>query len=158
MDMLVKLYDLPDNRSRAAGLSALGVRVRRGMAHERAVVTDWVARNFGAGAPGWVSEAGVAFSRVPATCFIATADGDVIGFCCYDCTCLGFIGPIGVADDWRTRGVGEALLLSALHAMQIAGYGYAIIGYVGSPGFFARAANAIEISGSDPGVYVDGLR
>ncbi len=158
MDMLVKLYDLPDNRSRAARIAELGVRVRRGMAYERAVVTEWVASNFGAGAPGWVSEAGVAFSHVPATCFTATAEGGVIGFCCYDCTCLGFIGPIGVADDWRTRGVGETLLLSALNAMRSAGYGYAIIGHVGSPNFFARAANAVEISGSDPGVYADGLR
>ena len=37
--------------------------------------------------------------------------------------------------------------------MRSAGYGYAIVGGVGAPGFFQRVAAAVEIEGSTPGLY-----
>ena len=84
--------------------------------------------------------------------------GQVIGFACFDATCRGFFGPIGVADEARRRGVGRALLLATLHAMSAAGYAYAIIGGAGEPLFFAKTVGAVEIPDSTPGIYRDRLR
>ena len=53
----------------------------------------------------------------------------------------------------RQRGIGRALLLSALHAMRAEGYAYGIIGWASSVDFYRRAVGAIEIAGSEPGIY-----
>ena len=48
-----------------------------------------------------------------------------------------------------------ALLFKALEAQREAGYAYAFIGGVGPKEFYAKTVGAIEIPGSDPGIYVD---
>ena len=53
---------------------------------------------------------------------------EIVGFACYDATCMNFFGPTGVKESERGKGVGKALLLAALHAMKEQGYAYAIIG------------------------------
>ncbi|MCP5287873.1 MAG: hypothetical protein H6931_01950 [Burkholderiaceae bacterium] len=68
------------------------------------------------------------------------------------------VGPIGVADAARGRGVGAALLRACLHDMHAAGYAYAVAGGVGAPGFFRRVAGAVEIADSSPGPYAGMLR
>ena len=145
-----------DNQQDAELLRDAGVR--RAMAYEKKPVADWVRQVFGTAAPGWVDECEVAFSRVPVACYIAVAESAIIGFVCHDCTSRNFLGPIGVAEGSRRSGVGTLLLLTALQAMRNQGYGYAIIGQVGSPGFFSTTVAAIEIPQSDSGVYPPRLK
>ena len=145
MDMLIRLYDLP------AAQAVPDIVVRRAMAFEASQICDWVSRTFRS--QGWVDETRTALAHTPANCFVAMSDGALCGFCCYDTTCLGFVGPVGIAADRRGQGIGQAVLLTALNAMRSAGYGYAVAGMVGAPEFFAQTARATPIDGSDPGVY-----
>ena len=154
-DLLVKLYELPDDRLLVAGLADAGIIIRRAMAYEKFQVVDWVRVHFGT---GWAGECDVAFANTPISCFIATADGSVAGFACHDSTMKNFFGPIGVAEDFRHRGIGTALLLRCLHSMAAAGYAYGVIGGAGNVDFYARTVNAVEIPGSSPGVYRDKLQ
>ena len=154
-DMLVRLYDLPEVQPCIDALAAEGVGVRHAMAYEKHTVTDWVRLHFG---PTWASEAEVAFANHPVSCFIATHDGHVLGFACYDSTCRNFFGPTGVAESARGRGIGKALFLACLHAMRAGGYAYAVIGGAGPGEFYRKAAGAIEIPDSSPGIYGDQLK
>ena len=99
------------------------------------------------------AEVETAFAQVPVTLFIAVRDDTILGFACYDVTCRNFFGPEGVAASERGRGIGRALLLSALHAQRALGYAYAIIGGVGPAEFYAKTVGAIAIPGSTPGIY-----
>jgi len=146
-DLLVKLYALPLERGVA------GVDVRRALAPEKRAVVQWVGATFGG---HWASECDVAFSGHPISCHVAIASEAVIGFACWDATARGFFGPEGVAEAWRGKGVGGALLLQCLHAMLAHGYGYAIIGGVGPRAFYERVVPVMEIPGSSPGIY-DGM-
>jgi predicted GNAT family acetyltransferase len=105
--------------------------------------------------PKWVSEAKVAFSRQPVSAFMATREKEILGFACYDTTGKGYFGPTGVAEGERGSGLGKALLYKALEAMREEGYAYAIIGGVGPREFYEKACGAIEIPGSDPGIFAD---
>jgi predicted N-acetyltransferase YhbS len=66
---------------------------------------------------------------------------------------LGFFGPGGVAESYRAKGIGAALLMSCLLDMRLKGYGYAIIGDVGPVEFYRKVVGAIEIPDSTPGFY-----
>ena len=152
MDMLIKLYDLPAVDSTSRRPDAL---CRKPLAPEHFLIADWVAHEFSA---GWASEAQAALSNRPVSLYVALQGGSLAGFCCYDATARGFVGPIGVATNLRRGGVGAALLRACLHDMRSVGYAYAIAGAVGAPEFFRSVAGAIEIEGSTPGVYRDMLR
>ena len=145
-DMLVKLYDLPVNERKIPS----NVEVRRALALEKYLVYEWVDRTFNT---GWASECGISFSRQPIGCFIATLNETVIGFCCYDSTSRGVVGPMGVAEAQRGNNIGSMLLLAALSDMRAKGYAYAILGWVGPEKFFKRIAGATAIEGSEPGIY-----
>ncbi|HVO83152.1 MAG TPA: GNAT family N-acetyltransferase [Syntrophobacteria bacterium] len=153
-DMLVKLYDLPELEPVVRTLRDQGVLLRRAKPSEKHLIVQWARRTFGA---GWASECEVAFANKPVSCFIATGNGEIVGFCCYESTCRNFFGPMGVAESHRGRGVGRALTLSSLQAMAQMGYAYAIIGGVGPADFYAKVAGAVEIEGSSPGIYRDRL-
>ncbi|MBI3157660.1 MAG: GNAT family N-acetyltransferase [Burkholderiales bacterium] len=159
--------------------------VRKPIGPEHDLTVAWVARSFG---PGWASEVRVALDPRPVTLFVAVGsypadpaafaaqagvppDGTtteraaqpsqapaLLGFACYDATARGMVGPIGVADAARGRGVGAALLRACLRDMHAAGYAYAVAGGVGAPGFFRRVAGAVEIPDSSPGPYAGMLR
>jgi GNAT superfamily N-acetyltransferase len=133
MDMLVKLYDLPDSSGIFAGLARDGIAVRRAMAPDRHKV--------------------VAFARAPITCFIAARGRDLIGFANHDATCPNFFGPTGVLASARNKGVGKALLFTCLENMRAQGFAYAIIGGVGPAEFYAKTVGAVAIEGSAPGIY-----
>ena len=148
--MLIKLYDRPFMPPVAPG-----VINRKPIGAEYDLVVDWVKTQFG---PGWASEARAALIQRPAGIYIALDDAALIGFCCHNATALGFVGPIGVAESCRGRGVGAALLLSCLYDMRAMGYAYAVAGAVGAPDFFRRVAGATEIEGSTPGLYRGMLR
>ncbi len=84
MDMLVKLYALPDSRDVFGRLQKAGVTTRRALAPEKHKVIAWVREHF---SEAWASEAEVAFSRQPISCFIAIRQKNIIGFACHDATC-----------------------------------------------------------------------
>jgi ribosomal protein S18 acetylase RimI-like enzyme len=152
IDMLVRLYDLPDSSELYHSTVAQGVTLRRARAFEKHTVAEFAKTHF---SPKWVSEVEVAMSRQPIACFIATRDKQILGFACYDTTQRGFFGPTGVSEDARGLGLGKALLFKALEGLRDIGYAYAIIGGVGPKEFYAKTCGAIEIPGSDPGTYVD---
>ena len=91
-DMLVKLYDLPNNCEELQELSKT-ISFRRPLAAEKSLVNKWVKNEFG---DGWESEVDVSFSRKPITTFIAIQDGKILGFATYDAAYLNFLGPMGV--------------------------------------------------------------
>ena len=152
IDMLVRLYDLPDSTGLYAKVASTGVTLRRARAFEKHTVAGFARTNF---SEKWASEVDVALSRQPVACFIATRDRQILGFACFDTTQRGFFGPTGVLEEARGLGLGKALLFKALEGLSEIGFAYAIIGGVGPKDFYANACGAIEIPGSDPGTYTD---
>ncbi len=145
-DLLVPLYNLPSRPVME------GFVVETPLPHESPVLLEFVEKNFGG---GWRAEVSMAFTRVPPRIKAAadSSTGRLLGFCCWDCTALGFLGPVGVMKEARGRGVGGALVLSVLHSMAEAGYGYAVVGGAGPVDFFRSICDARVIPGSDPGLY-----
>lgn len=152
IDMLVRLYDLPNSSDLYQQVAASGVTVRKARAFEKHTVAAFAKDYF---SPKWVSEIEVAMSHQPITCFIATRDKEILGFACYDTTHKGFFGPTGVSEAARGLGLGKALLMKSLESLKESGYAYAIIGGVGPKEFYSKTCGAIEIPGSDPGTYTD---
>jgi len=153
-DLLVRLYDLPhfDAEEKVA---AAGITVRRAIPPERELILDWIAAQF---SRGWASEAAVALSSLPVTCWVAVKDGELLGFACHDATAKSFFGPTGVSEDARGQGIGEALLIATLKGMREAGYAYAVIGDPGPVAFYQKRLDAVEIPKSKPGIYSGMLR
>src|SRR6185436_13390601 len=135
MDYLVNLSLLSPDPQLDARLKSAGVTVRRALAPELELVTNWVREKFSAGCS---SETAVSFARQPNSCFLATRNGRLVGFACYDAIARGFFGPTGVDEAARGAGIGHALLLATLLDMRTLGYGYAIIGDVGPSAFYER--------------------
>jgi GNAT superfamily N-acetyltransferase len=150
MDMLVKLYELPDSKIVSERLLKTGITTRRALVPEKHKVVAWVREHF---SEAWASEVEVAFSRQPVSCFIGVQQKNILGFACHDATCRNFFGPTGTDPNARKNGIGTALLLACLEAMKQQGYGYAIIGGVGPAEFYQKVVGAIPIEGSAPGIY-----
>ena len=156
-DMLAKLYDLPQPRLPDQKVKDARVRIHRPMPFDREKVSMYIREKFG---NSWALEFEKAMCNTPVSCFIAvTEDKQTVGFACYDATCRGFFGPIGVSEEYRGKHVGRELLLSCLCAMREAGSGYAVIGWVSEENapFYRNACGALEIPDSFPGVYRDSL-
>lgn len=77
MDMLVKLYDLPNSRQLFESLRQQHIDVRRLLAPDKHTVAAWVRKYF---SERWESETEIAFSRQPVSCFIAVQDATILGF------------------------------------------------------------------------------
>ncbi|MBM3862852.1 MAG: GNAT family N-acetyltransferase [Verrucomicrobia bacterium] len=152
IDMLVRLYDLPDSSALYDAVAARDIHLRRARAFERHTVAAFAREHF---TEKWASEIEVAMTRQPVACFVATRDKRILGFACYDTTARGFFGPTGVIEDARGLGLGKALLMKALEGLRDLGHAYGIIGGVGPKEFYEKACGAIEIPGSDPGIYGD---
>ncbi|WAC18045.1 GNAT family N-acetyltransferase [Luteolibacter sp. SL250] len=152
IDMLVRLYDLPDGTELYRSVTEQGITLRKARAFEKHTVAAFAKEHFSA---KWVSEVEVAISRQPVVCYIATRDKEILGFSCYDVTQKAFFGPTGVAESARGLGLGKALLLKALEGLRDSGYAYGIIGGVGPREFYEKTVGAFEIPGSSPGVYGD---
>lgn len=155
IDLLVKLYALPDPTHTIGRLRLDGVHIQRARAFEKTTVVEWVRQHW---PEGWPDECEVSFRHEPVGCFVAQTEGRPLGFSCYDTTARGVFGPIGVADSARQRGIGRALTLTALAAMRSEGYAYAIIGAAGPIEFFVRTTGATPIDGSWPGYYANILK
>jgi len=155
MDYLVNLSTLPVDNKSSAAMEQAEVTVRRALPPELKLITGWIETHFG---KGWASEATVAMSRQPPTCFIATRGQTLIGFACHEATARGFFGPTGVDDDARGFGIGRALLFASLNDLKSMGYAYAIIGDVGPSAFYEKAVGATAIPNSEPGIYAGMLK
>ena len=153
-DMLVKLYDLPESWPDFSRLLPSAIKLRKPLGGEKSLVVRWVRDNFG---ESWASEMDMTFSRTPVSCYAAQQDHQMIGFACYDATTLGYFGPTGVAESFRGKGVGKALLFACLLEMRLKGYGYAIIGWAGPQDYYAKTVGAVPIPDSTPGIWKDWL-
>lgn len=150
MDYLVNLSLLEPDRSLEERMRTADVTIRRALAPELELVTDWVRRKFH---PWWSSETAIAMSRQPPTCFLATRNERLLGFSCHEAIARGFFGPTGVDEAARGEGIGHALLLASLLDLKTMGYAYAIIGDVGPSAFYERTVGATQIPNSAPGIY-----
>ena len=159
-DMLVKLYNVAPDGALAARLTAQRISIKRALAPDARRIVRFIESNTDEHWPqeskdSWIGECEAAMAQHPPTCFIAVRDHDLIGFGCYDATAKGFFAPTGVLREERGRGVGKALLLTALLAMWDDGYGYAVIGSPAASaiGFYQKTVHAELIEDSSPGVY-----
>jgi GNAT superfamily N-acetyltransferase len=145
-DLLAPLYNLPPLESIS------GFWIGNPLPHQRTAVLDFIESNFG---KSWRDEASAAFAEPPVRLEVAVdeSNGEILAFCCWDCTAKGFLGPVGVTEKARGRGVGRAVVISVLHRMREAGYGYAIIGGAGPVEFFQSLCDARVIDGSESGIY-----
>lgn len=139
-DMIANLMKLPGEPE------LNGVRIKRAFVGEKMEVLNFIREHF---SEGWVYETEAALLNHK--CFIATREGKILGFACYDATAKGYFGPIGVLEETRGQGVGSALLLRTLTCMREEGYGYAIIGWVDDAEMFYRKLLGAEyIPGGEP--------
>ncbi|MCE2960786.1 MAG: GNAT family N-acetyltransferase [Akkermansiaceae bacterium] len=152
IDMLVRLYDLPDTADLYSKIHDQGITLRRARAFEKHTIAAFAREHF---SEKWASEVEVATTRQPISCWIATRNREILGFSCYETTQRGFFGPTGVIESARGTGLGKALLFKSLESLREMGYAYGIIGGVGPREFYEKNCGAIEIPGSDPGVYAD---
>lgn len=145
-DLLVPLFNLPEIEN------VKGIWIGKPLPHQSPGILSFIRENF---SEGWEAEARVGFSSTPPTILVAVEleSGKPAGFCCWDCTAKGFLGPIGTLENVRGRGIGRVLVLTCLKSMREAGYAYAIIGDAGPVDFFMSICDARVIDGSTPGIY-----
>lgn len=120
--------------------TALGYRVSRARAADRAVLCAAIAEGFSA---GWAFEVGNALSLDPPAVHIATdGAGQLAAFAAHDGNNrgLGWFGPAGTLEPHRKKGLGEALLLSCLLDVAAAGHPTCTIAWIGPRGFYERVA------------------
>lgn len=164
-DMLVKLFQLPPLQPALGALAAHSVEVRPARVGEDRAIGAWIGRHF---SPDWANGLAYAVGRSPCSLFIAVERQPpdparanlydlpaerLVGFACYDTSNRGMFGPMGVQPSHERRGIGRALLLSALHAMWADHYAYAVIGWAGPVEWYARTVGATLIAGSEPGPF-----
>jgi predicted N-acetyltransferase YhbS len=143
-DMLVRLHLLPPLQPAMGRAGGAGIVIRRAVAADSSLYHRLVEREFDA---SWLGGIDVVLARKERTAFVATAGNQLIGFALWDVAYRGYFGPTGVAEAWRGRGIGAALLLSSLHAMRELGYAYVAIGKVGPAEFYERVCGAESIAG-----------
>lgn len=129
--------------------------VRRAQPFELTPVRSFIRTNF---SESWADEISVGFARQPISVYIATVQGELVGFAAYECTRRGFFGPTGVIPAVQGKGVGKALLLASLWSLREMGYVYAVIGAAGPVRFYQKTVGAIIIPDSEPGIYTDALK
>jgi len=154
-DLLVNLLKLPSVESSMTDLDGGQITVRRAQPFEITPVMSFVEEEFSV---AWADEISVGFANKPVSVFVATANGEVVGFAAYECTRRGFFGPMGVVDAVQGKGVGKALLLACLSGLRDIGYVYGIIGAAGPVEFYEKTVGAIVIPNSEPGIYTDILK
>lgn len=139
-DMIVGLYNLPTIEV------AKDIKIKRAFVGDKESILNFVESHF---QKSWVYETECALMQ--SKCFIATENGKVIGFACYDASAKGFFGPIGIDPNRRGEKIGQALLLRTLNAMKEYGYAYAIIGWVDkAEQFYKKTVGAEYIKGGNP--------
>lgn len=141
-DMIVGLYHLPEINCDK------NIKIKRAFVGDKEAILDFVEKNF---QKNWVYEVEHALMAEVSKCFIATEQGKLIGFACFDSSAKGFFGPIGVSPERRGENIGQALLVRTLMAMREYGYAYAIIGWVSeAENFYRKTVGAEFIKGGNP--------
>lgn len=141
-DMIVGLYNLPEVKISDK------IKLKRAFVGDKDTILSFVEKNF---QKNWVYEVEHALMDEMSKCFIATEQGKLLGFACFDSSAKGFFGPIGVLKERRGEQIGQALLVRTLNAMREFGYGYAIIGWVSEAEMFYRKTVGAEyIKGGNP--------
>lgn len=141
-DMIVGLYHLPTAEV------AQTIKIKRAFVGDKETILNFVRENF---QNNWVYEVEHSLMQSPSKCFLATENGKILGFACFDASAKGFFGPIGVDPRRRKENIGQALLIRTLNAMREYGYGYAIIGWVSDAEMFYRKTVGAEfIKGGNP--------
>ncbi len=155
-DLLIKLFDLPPLEPHLTRLEQAGIVLRRALLPEKHLVLAWVEKTFTSA--GWRDECAAAFARQPISCFLATHDGAIAGFFCYEVTMKGLMGPCGVDPAFRRQGIFTALALRAAFAMDAEGYAYAVIPSVSAEAEAAltKGLDAIRIPELEKSLY-DGM-
>lgn len=154
-DLLVNLLKLPRLEPALQDMVDGRIVIRRAQPFEMTLVRSFIENNFSA---AWADEVSVGFANKPVSVFLATLEREIVGFAAYECTRRCFFGPTGVIESARGQGVGKALLLASLWALQEMGYVYGVIGRAGPIEFYQRTVGAVVIPDSDPGIYVDLLK
>ena len=150
-DLLVKLYEVEEDRILEERLREQGIRVNRVLPPNYDLLLEYISEHF---SKGWVSETKAALANHPASCYIAIKEQKIIGFACYNATAKDYFGPTGVSEEYRGKGIGKLLLLKCLLALKEEGYGYAIIGWSAeATPFYEKVVGAVEIPDSIPGLY-----
>ena len=150
-DLLVNLLKLPASENNVQS----DVVIRPGQPFELTPIRQFIQQNF---STSWADEVSVGFSNKPVTVFIATIDGQLVGFAAYECTRRAFFGPMGVLDQVKGRGIGRSLVLACMKGLREMGYVYGIIGAAGPVEFYQKIVGAVVIENSDPGIYRDFLK
>jgi GNAT superfamily N-acetyltransferase len=165
VDMLVRLYSLPELPPILNKLKLTGFVIRRAHPAESGIIVSWVRDHFH---EKWAAECQASLEPRPTTCFIATElqpqpeqNNDpytlqperLVGFACYDTIAKGMFGPEAVHPDFQGRGIGKALLLASMHAMSDDGYACAVIAWAGPTDFYKRTVGARIIKDSEPGIF-----
>ncbi len=143
-DMLVRLHRLSSADVAVQRARDAGVIVRRPEFADADNQDRLVDREF---EPSWRGGVRRALTQRSVKALVAATDDELIGFAVWDLAYRGYFGPIGVAETWRGRGIGAALLLSSLQAMREQGYAYVTIGKVGPAEFYERVCGAELIAG-----------
>lgn len=135
-DMIANLSMLPKN------VIPENIKLKRALSCDKSRILDFVRERFGA---QWADETEYSLCREPQGCFIATLDGRLIGFTCYDAGAKGFFRA-NRRGRRISRSVSVALLIRTLEAMREEGYGYAVIGWVGEQHpFYEKSVGASYI-------------
>lgn len=149
-DMVVDLHgpgapDL-DTTADETRLLAQGIGFRRPMPGDWRWLLEGVEREMASTTPSrrWAYLAGQAFRRDPPTIEVAEErpTGAFLGFAAYDAGRWGALGPMGVAERVRRRGVGAVLLKRCLRDLRADGYLAGGIFAVGPIPFYAKTIGA----------------
>ena len=141
-DMIANLMHLPEYTLEES------IKIKRAFAGDKDTILSFIRENFH---NNWACEAEHAILQEVSKCFIATENGKILGFACFDSSARGFFGPIGVAKTERNRNIGTALLIRTLESMREYGYIYAIIGWVNDAAlFYEKTVGAEFIKGGNP--------
>lgn len=147
-DMLINLYEQSFNKEKNIDT----ITIKRVLAPDRRKVIEFVKKNFD---DNFVDECKVSLSNNPITCYVAVRNHDVIGFISYEATAKNFVGPMGVLESERGKGIGTKLMMCALASMREMGYAYAIIGSSSEKNvsFHQHVSNAKIIDSKTNGIY-----
>ena len=148
-DMVVDL-ERTDLETAEAEAAAAGIRFRRATESDRIWLYEGVACELAYPAPGmhlgrrWAYLATLGLDRRPATVQVAeeTASGAFLGFGATHVARWGVLGPMGVAEHARRRGVGAVLLKRCLRDLRADGFEQGEIYSVGPIAFYAKTVQA----------------
>ena len=148
-DMLINLYEVDYNQLKELDNR---IKIKKVLAPDRRKVIKLVKQNFN---ENFVDECIASLSNNPITCYIAVKDFNIVGFISYEATAKNFVGPMGIMESERNKGIGKALMLKCLLSMKEMGYAYAIIGSSSEKNikFHQKVSNAQVISSDTLGIY-----